>query len=108
MQAWTLPVWIIFSAFWGDLAYLNIYVITALCCTLLIEAILAERLGWALVWASLLLPTKPYLVFPLIIPLILGRPRFFWKLLVGTITAYGAHGRDHYFADGTGLRLGPT
>lgn len=90
MLAWTLPVWIVFAAFWGDLAYLNIYVITALCCTLLIEAVLAERLGWALVWALLLLQTKPYLAFPLVIPLILGRPRFFWKLLVGTIAAYGA------------------
>jgi hypothetical protein len=89
MQAWTLPVWIVFSAFWGDLAYLNIYVITALFCTLLIEAVLHERLGWALVWISLLLQMKPYLAFPLIVPLILGRPRFFLRLLAGTILAYG-------------------
>jgi hypothetical protein len=89
MQAWTLPVWIVFIAFWGDLAYLNIYVITALFCTLLIEAVLHERLGWALVWISLLLQMKPYLAFPLIVPLILGRPRFFLRLLAGTILAYG-------------------
>lgn len=90
LLAWTLPVWIVFAAFWGDLAYLNIYVITALGCTLLIEAVLTERLGWALLWASLLLQTKPYLLFPIVIPLILGRPRFFAKLLVGTLVAYGA------------------
>lgn len=29
-MAWALPVWVIFSAFWGDLAYLNIYLIVAL------------------------------------------------------------------------------
>jgi hypothetical protein len=90
MLAWTLPVWIVFAGFWGDLAYLNIYVITALFCTLLIEAVLDERLGWALLWALLLLQTKPYLAFPLAIPLILGRPRFFWKLLIGSVAAYSA------------------
>lgn len=89
MLAWTLPVWIVFAAFWGDLAYLNVYVITALCCTLLIEAVLDERLGWALLWVSLLLPSKPYLAFPLAIPLLLGRFRFFGKLLGGTIGIYG-------------------
>ncbi len=89
MLAWTLPVWIVFAAFWGDLSYLNIYVITALFCTLLIEAVLDERLVWALVWVSLLLQAKPYLAFPLVVPLILGRFRFFWKLLIGTIAAYG-------------------
>lgn len=90
MLAWTLPVWIVFAAFWGDLAYLNVYVITALGCTLLIEAVLDERLGWALLWVSLLLPSKPYLAFPLAILLLLGRFRFFGKLLAGTIAAYGA------------------
>ncbi|MBI1881957.1 MAG: DUF2029 domain-containing protein [Chloroflexi bacterium] len=64
MLAWSLPAWIVFAAFWGDLAYLNIYVITALICTLLIEAVLNERLGWALLWVSPLLQTKPYLAFP--------------------------------------------
>ncbi|MBE7468201.1 MAG: hypothetical protein DPW09_05455 [Anaerolineae bacterium] len=90
MLAWTLPVWIVFAAFWGDLAYLNIYIITALVCTLLIEAVLDERLGWALLWVSLLLSSKPYLAFPLALPLILGRFRFFWRLLAGTVAIYGA------------------
>lgn len=90
MLAWTLPVWLIFAAFWGDLGYLNIYFITALCCTLLIEAVLEERLGWSLLWVSLLLQTKPYLAFPLAVPLLLGRPRFFFKLLGLAVVGYGA------------------
>lgn len=88
MLAWTLPLWLVFAAFWGDLSYLNIYVITSLICTWLIEAVIEERLGWSLLWVSLLLQAKPYLAFPLVIPLILGRPRFFFKLLALTLAAY--------------------
>lgn len=90
MLAWTLPVWIVFAGFWGDLAYLNIYVITALLCTWLIEAVLEEKLGWSLLWISLLLQAKPYLAFPLVLPLILGRPRFFFKLFLLTVAGYAA------------------
>ncbi len=89
MLAWTLPVWVVFAAFWGDMSYLNVYVITTLICTLLIEAILDERLGWSLLWVSIILQTKPYLAFPLALPLILGRPRFFFKLLILALIAYG-------------------
>lgn len=88
LLAWTLPVWIVFAAFWGDLSYLNIYVMTTLICTLLIEAVLEERLGWALLWLSILLQAKPYLAFPLAVPLILGRYRFFFKLLLLAVIAY--------------------
>jgi hypothetical protein len=88
LMAWTLPVWIVFAAFWGDLSYLNIYVITTLICTLLIEAVLEERLSWSLLWLSILLPVKPYLAFPLVIPLILGRYRFFLKLLILAVIVY--------------------
>lgn len=90
MLSWTLPVWLVFAAFWGDLSYLNIYVITTLICTLLIEAVLYERLGWSVLWISILLQAKPYLIFPLAIPLILGRFRFFVKLLALAIVTYGA------------------
>ncbi len=90
MLARLLPVWLIFSAFWGDLSYLNIYIITTLIVTLLIEAVLHERLGWSLLWLSIILQSKPYLAFPLVVPLILGRPRFFFKLLIGAIVVYGA------------------
>jgi hypothetical protein len=90
MLAWTLPVWLVFAGFWGDLAYLNIYVITALWMTLLIEAVLEERAGWAVLWILLLLLTKPYLACPLAIPLILGQTRFFFKLLGLSLISLGA------------------
>jgi hypothetical protein len=90
MLAWTLPVWLVFAAFWGDLAYLNIYVITTLICTLFIEATLDERLGSSLFWLSIILQSKPYLAFPIAIPLILGRYRFFFKLLILAVITYGA------------------
>ncbi len=90
MLAWTLPLWVLFATFWVDLFYLNIYVITALVCTWLIEAVLEERLGWSVLWLAIILQTKPYLAFPLAIPIILGRPRFFFKLLGLTVATYVA------------------
>lgn len=88
MLAWTLPLWALFATFWVDLFYLNIYVITAFVCTLLIEAVLEEHLGWSVLWLAIILQTKPYLAFPLAIPVILGRPRFFFKLLGLTVAVY--------------------
>jgi len=90
--ALTLPLWVLFATFWVDLFYLNIYVVTALVCTLLIEAVLEERLGWSVLWLAMILQTKPYLAFPLAIPFILGRPRFFFKLLGLTVAVYVAIG----------------
>ncbi|MEE8389807.1 MAG: hypothetical protein V3S14_03290, partial [Anaerolineae bacterium] len=63
MLAWTLPAWLIFSAFWSDLGYLNIYTIMALLGTLLIDAILGESLGWSLLWLSIILQIKPQWAF---------------------------------------------
>jgi len=86
--AWTLPVWLVFSAFWSDLSYLNIYIVMALLGTLLIDAILSERLGWSLLWLSIILQIKPQWAFAAAIPLLLGRHRFFFKLFALTIVAY--------------------
>jgi hypothetical protein len=88
--AWTLPVWLIFSAFWGDLGYLNIYVIMALLGTLLIDAILNERLGWSLLWLSIIIQIKPQWAFAAVVPLLLGRYRFFFKLLALAAVTYVA------------------
>jgi hypothetical protein len=101
MLAWTLPLWVLFTTFWVDLFYLNIYVITAFLCTLLIEAVLEERLGWSVLWLAIIMQTKPYLAFPLVISLILGRPRFFFKLLGLSVVAYAA------IVAGTSLAVGP-
>ena len=88
MLAWSLPVWLVFSAFWADLSYLNIYIIMALFATLLIEAILTEHLGWSLLWLSIILQIKPHWTFAAAIPLLLGRKQFFFKLLALTVVVY--------------------
>lgn len=78
--AWALPVWLVFSSFWGDLGYLNIYILMALLATLLIDAILAEDLCAGVLWLSLILQTKPQWVFAAALPLLLGNYRFFFRL----------------------------
>ncbi len=88
MLAWTLPVWLLFAAFWGDLVYLNIYIIVALLGTLLIEAVLEENLGLAVLWLSIILQIKPHWAFAAAIPLLLGRWRFFARLLGWAAVAY--------------------
>lgn len=89
MWAKCLPLFLVFTVFWDDLAYLNIYLIMALVATWLIEAVLDENLGWAIFWLGVvILPIKPFWGFALAVPLLLGRHRFFFNLLVGSILAY--------------------
>ena len=84
-----LPVFLVFTVFWDDLAYLNIYLIIALFASLLIEAVLEENLGWAIFWLGVvILPIKPFWGFALALPLLLGRYRFFFRLLGGSVIAY--------------------
>lgn len=89
LWAQTLPLFIIFTVFWDDLALLNIYLVVALFATFAIEAVLDENLGWASFWiGAVILPAKPHWAFALGIPLLLGRYRFFLRLLLGTLLAY--------------------
>lgn len=81
MLAWTLPLWLIFSSFWTDLGYLNIYVIMALLGTLFTEAVLDENLGASLLWLSIIIQIKPHWTFAAVVPLLLGHYRFFFKLI---------------------------
>jgi hypothetical protein len=68
---------------------MNIYLLTALFATFLIEAVLDENLGWAIFWLGVvLLPIKPHWGFAAILPLLLGRYKFFFKLLAGSLAAY--------------------
>jgi len=84
-----LPLYLVFSVFWDDLSYMNTYIIIALFATLLLDAILQEKLGWAAFWlGAVILPIKPHWAFALALPLLLGRYRFFFKLLVGAFLAY--------------------
>ncbi len=88
MLAWSLPIWLLFDSFWTDLGYLNIYIIMALFATLFIEAVLTEHFGWALFWLSVIVQIKPHWIFALAVPLLLGRWRFFFKLLLGMAVVY--------------------
>ncbi len=84
-----LPLYLVFSAFWDDLSYMNTYILTALAATLLIDAILQEKLGWAAFWmGAVILPIKPHWAFAAILPLLLGNYRFFFKLLLSAVIAY--------------------
>ncbi|HSK66125.1 MAG TPA: hypothetical protein VK888_04290, partial [Anaerolineales bacterium] len=89
MWAQLLPAFLVFTVFWDDLAYLNIYLIIALFATFLIEAVLDENLGWAIFWLGVvILPIKPFWGFALAVPLLLGRFKFFFQLLAGSVLAY--------------------
>jgi hypothetical protein len=83
-----LPIWLIFSAFWSDLGYLNIYIIAAFVATLLTKAILQKNMSQALIWLTFLLQTKPQWAFALGVPLLLGQHRFFVKLIIGAVIGY--------------------
>ncbi len=84
-----LPLYLVFSVFWDDVSYMNTYIIVALFATLLVDAIMQEKLGWASFWlGAVILPIKPHWAFALALPLLLGRYRFFLKLLAGAAIAY--------------------
>jgi len=104
--AWMLPIFLVFTVFWDDLAYMNIYLIVALFATLLIDAILQENLGWSIFWLGVvILPIKPHWAFALALPLLLGRYKFFSRLLFGSIAAYLAIAGITIVAGGTGYGL---
>ena len=81
MLARILPVWLLFTAFWSDLAYLNIYLIMTLVGTFFIDAVINEKLGMAVLWLSVIIQIKPHWAFAAAVPLLLGRYRFFLKLI---------------------------
>ncbi len=85
---WTLPVWLLFSSFWTDLGYLNIYIIMALLGTWLIDAVLNRDLAWSVVWLSVILQIKPHWAFAAAVPLLLGQYRFFFKLIAWALVTY--------------------
>ena len=88
--ALALPVWLVFSSFWADWAYLNIYVVMAVLGTLLLEAVLDEELPRAALLLALTLQIKPQWAFAAAVPLFLGRFRFFARLLLLGAVGYAA------------------
>ena len=84
-----LPVFLVFSPFWDDLSYMNTYILFALFATFSIDAVLQEKLGPAMFWlGAVILPIKPQWAFALALPLLLGRYKFFFRLLLGSILVY--------------------
>jgi hypothetical protein len=84
-----LPLYLVFSVFWDDLAYMNTYILVALFATFLIDALMKENLAWSAFWlGAVILPIKPHWAFALALPLLLGRYRFFFRLLMGAAIAY--------------------
>jgi hypothetical protein len=64
---------------------MNIYIITAMFGTLFIDAVLEENLGLSVLWLSILLQTKPFWAFAIALPILLGRWKFFFKLLLAGV-----------------------
>ena len=84
----TLPVWLVYSPYWSDLGYLNVYIFMALLATLLIYAIVAERPGLAAVWLVIILLIKPQWGFAVGVPLLSRRWSSLGRMLGLTAVLY--------------------
>ncbi len=82
------PLWIIFTGLLYEIAYMNIYIFMVFIATLLLEAMLYQQTGKAVLWLAILLPIKPQWAFALGIPFLLGQWRFLAKVIGGAILAY--------------------
>ncbi len=89
-QALLLPAWLIYSPFWSDLNYLNVYVLMALMASLLIQVILTQKLGWSVILLTVILQIKPQWAFAALLPLIIGQYRFFFRQIGLSAAAYAA------------------
>jgi hypothetical protein len=88
LMIWSLPIWLLFSSFWTDLGYLNIYIIVALIGTLFIKAVIEENLVLSVLWLSLILQMKPHWAFALAVPFLMSRFHFFFRLVGSSVVAY--------------------
>jgi len=84
------PLWIIFTGLLYEIAYMNIYIFMAFIATLLLEAMLNQQIGKAILWLTILLLIKPQWAFALGIPFLLGQWRFLAKVIGGALLAYFA------------------
>lgn len=83
-----LPLWLIYERIWSDTLLLNVYIILALIASWLFVFVWQERLIPAAILLVLILQIKPQWAFALGLPLVLGRFRFFFKLLLTTLAGY--------------------
>lgn len=84
----SLPVWFLFTGWWGDALLLNLYVILALVTSWLFYSLWREKLWTSAFILILILQVKPQWAFALGLPLLLGRWRFFGKLALLTAAGY--------------------
>jgi len=84
------PLWVIFTGLLYEIAYMNIYIFMALIATLLLEAMLYQQTGKAILWLAVLLLIKPQWAFALGIPFLRGQWRFLAKVVGGALLAYFA------------------
>jgi len=101
MTAW-LPLWLIYSQWFADQNYLNLYTVLMVLTGALTLAVAQQRTWLAVFLAVLILQTKPHYAFPLILPWLLGNWRYFVKLMMGVAFAYVA------VAGATVLAVGPS
>ena len=84
----SLPAWLLYTAYWGDALLLNLYVMLALAVSWLFLFIWEEKVWPAAGLLVLILQVKPQWAFALLLPLLLGRQRFFWQLLGLVVAGY--------------------
>jgi hypothetical protein len=84
----SLPAWLLYTAYWGDALLLNLYVILALAVSWLFIFIWEEKMWPSAILLVLILQVKPQWAFALLLPLLLGRQRFFWQLIGLVIAGY--------------------
>ena len=82
------PLWLIFTGLLYEIAYMNIYLFMTFLATLLLEAMIYQQTGKAIVWLTILLLVKPQWAFALGIPLLLGQLRFLGKVIGGALLIY--------------------
>jgi hypothetical protein len=82
------PLWLIFTGLLYEIAYMNIYIFMAFVATLLLEAMLYQQTGRAILWLVILLLVKPQWAFALGIPFLLGQWRFLGKVIGGALVGY--------------------
>lgn len=87
MAAW-LPLWLVYSQWFADQNFLNIYTFLMTLSGALMLAVAHKRTWIAIALSVLILQTKPHYAFPIVLPLLFGRWRYFAKLLAAIVAAY--------------------
>jgi hypothetical protein len=86
-RAW-LPFWLVYSQWFADQNYLNLYSLLVALAGALALALLRGRLGLAILLAALILQTKPHYAFLLMLPCLSGHWRLAARLWAGVAVAY--------------------